>query len=117
MRYPRLQANKYGNRKILVDGIMFDSAKEARRYAELLLLEKSGEISNIERQVRYILVPAQKGEDGKVIERQMSYVADFRYTDKNGHTVVEDVKGMKTEVYKLKKKLMLYFHGIEVKEV
>lgn len=108
---------KYHNRKVQIDGILFDSAREARRYGELRLLEKGGYISNLRLQVPFELIPNQKNIDGKVVERKVSYIADFVYLDREGRTVVEDSKGMKTEVYKLKKKLMRYVHGIEIKEV
>ena len=109
--------SKFHNKKILVDGIMFDSAKEAARYCELLLLKHTGEITDLERQVPFELIPSQKDAKGKVIERKMTYIADFVYKDKDGKRVVEDVKGMRTEVYKLKRKLMLYVHGIQIREV
>ena len=108
---------KYHNRKVEVDGILFDSAREARRYGELKLLEKGGYISGLQLQVPFELIPNQKNIDGKVVERKVSYIADFVYLDRDGRTVVEDSKGMRTEVYKLKKKLMRYVHGIEIKEV
>ena len=107
--------SKYGNRKITVDGETFDSQKEYRRWCQLRMLEKAGEIKDLKRQVKYTLIPAQK--DGKkTIERECSYFADFQYTQ-NGETVVEDAKGMRTDVYKLKRKLMLYVHGIRISEV
>lgn len=120
--------NKYHNSKASVDGIVFDSTKEARRYRELKLLESAGEIKNLERQVKYILVPAQREAEtvgkrgkpvmGRVIERECSYVADFVYTDKHtGQTVVEDTKGMRTKDYIIKRKLMLWVHGIKIVEV
>ena len=108
-------ANKYGNQKVEIDGILFDSKREARRYLELAALEKAGEIQDLKRQVKYELLPNQR-IDGKVVERAVSYVADFVY-EQNGETVVEDAKGCKTPEYKLKKKLMLWVHGIVVKEV
>ncbi len=106
---------KYHAKKTELDGITFDSKKEANRYAELKLLERSGAIHNLQRQVRYELIPAQK-KDGKTIERACHYIADFVYED-NGKTVVEDVKGYRTKEYVLKRKLMLQVHGIEVREV
>lgn len=106
---------KYHAKKTELDGITFDSRKEAQRYAELKLLERSGAIHNLQRQVRYELIPAQK-KDGKTIERACHYIADFVYTE-NGKTVVEDVKGYRTKEYVLKRKLMLQVHGIEVREV
>jgi hypothetical protein len=106
---------KYHAEKTELDGIVFDSKKEAQRYAELKLLERSGAIHNLQRQVRYELIPAQK-KDGKTVERACHYIADFVYTE-NGKTVVEDVKGFRTKEYVLKRKLMLQVHGIEVREV
>ena len=106
---------KYHAKKTELDGITFDAKKEANRYAELKLLERSGAIHNLQRQVRYELIPAQK-KDGKTIERACHYIADFVYED-SGKTVVEDVKGYRTKEYVLKRKLMLQVHGIEVREV
>lgn len=109
--------SKYRNRKTTVDGVTYDSAKEARRGAELRLMERAGLISDLCAQVRYTLIPAQK-RDGKVVERAATYIADFVYKQ-NGETVVEDVKSpaTRTDLYKLKKKLMLWEFGIEIKEV
>ena len=125
------KTNKYNAKKVSVDGIEFDSKKEARRYQELLLLQKAGEIYMLERQKVYELLPAQREPDtvgrrggiikGKLLERAVEYVADFVYTDKNGKTVVEDVKGFREggayAVFVLKRKLMLYRYGIKIKEV
>ena len=108
-------ASKYHNKKIEVDGITFDSRKEAKRFQTLKLMEKAGEISNIELQKRFELIPKQKDANGKTV-RACNYVADFVYLDKDGRQVVEDVKGMRTDVYKLKKKLMLWVHGVTVIE-
>lgn len=118
--------NKYRSRKTTVDGIEFDSEKEANRYRELVLLEKAGLIQNLQRQVKFVLIPAQYEPDtigkrggvkrGKLIERECCYVADFSYTD-NGKQVVEDTKGFKTKDYIIKRKLMLWVHGIRIKEV
>lgn len=108
--------NKYHSRKVEVDGILFDSRKEARRYAELLLLEKAGAIRNLQRQVKFDLIPSQK-IDGKVVERPCTYVADFTYLEDTGRFVVEDTKGFKTKDYIIKRKLMLYTHGIRISEV
>ena len=103
-------ANKYGNVKTVTsDGIKHDSIKEANRWCELKLLERAGLIQDLQRQVKYELIPKQDGE------RPVYYIADFVYCE-NGKKVVEDVKGCRTEVYKLKKKMMLYFHGISIKE-
>ena len=111
--------SKYGNRKLKApDGQVFDSVKEFHRWGVLRLLERAGKISDLKRQVKYVLIPAQRDESGKLLEREMSYVADFQYIDNGlGMVVVEDVKGYKTEVYRLKKKLLLWVHGIRIKEV
>lgn len=106
--------SKYHSRKVTWDGIEFDSLKEARRYRELWLLKKAGEITNLQRQVRFVLIPSQR-IDGKVVERSVSYIADFVYED-HGEIVVEDVKGLRTREYILKRKLMLYMKGIRIKE-
>ncbi len=113
-------SSKYGSKKTEVDGIVFDSKKEANRYSELKLLERAGEIKNLEMQKEYILIPTQYYMDGKkkkVAERECKYKADFVYTDKDGVTVVEDTKGFRTKDYLLKRKLMLYVHGIRIMEV
>ena len=102
---------KYNNTKIRVDGRLFDSKAEAARWQELQLLERAGEITELERQVEYELIPKQKGE------RAVKYIADFRYIDHDGKTVVEDTKGVKTPVWIIKRKLMLRVHGIRVREV
>ena len=102
--------NKYKNVEQIVDGIKFQSRREATRYAELMLLQRSGLIQNLRLQVPFELIPKQQGE------RAVKYIADFVY-DENGETIVEDVKGVRTDVYKIKKKLMLKVHGIRVKEV
>lgn len=95
---------KYGNRKMIVDGIKFDSKLEACRYQELKLMQRAGVISDLKLQVKYELIPAQK-IDGKVAERACSYVADFVYYDNQlKQQVVEDTKGMKTKDYVLKRK-------------
>ena len=107
---------KFGNRKTELDGKVFDSRKEARRFAELRLMERAGEISGLQTQVPFVLIPAQRDEKGRVIERAVSYVADFVYNDKAGKLVVEDAKGYRTEVYKLKRKMMLKVHGIRILE-
>lgn len=106
--------SKYKNKKVTVGSLNFDSLKEARRYKELLEEQKTGALTDLETQVRFELIPKQDGE------RACFYVADFVYKDREGKTVVEDVKGSKrmlTDVYKIKKKLMLKVHGIKVKEI
>lgn len=107
---------KYGNRKTVVDGITFDSMKEATRYSELRLLLRAGEIFDLQRQVPFTLIPKQV-RDGKVIERPVVYKADFVYKEKDGTEVVEDVKGMKTKEYIIKRKLLLWQFGLVIHEV
>ncbi|MCR5670733.1 MAG: DUF1064 domain-containing protein [Butyrivibrio sp.] len=120
--------SKYHSKKIEEDGQRFDSKKEARRYKELLLMEQAGEIQNLQRQVKYVLIPAQREPDtvgkrggikkGRVIERECDYFADFVYTKADtGETVVEDTKGMRLPTYIIKRKLMLERHGIRIKEI
>ncbi len=123
--------SKYHAQKMTVGGIQFDSKKEATRYSELVLLERAGRIQGLERQVKFVLIPAQrefcneiytKGKKkgcfkpGKLLEKELSYVADFVYTE-DGKQVVEDAKGFKTKDYIIKRKLMLWVHGIRIKEV
>lgn len=117
--------SKYKAKKVTVQGITFDSQKEAKRFQELYLLERAGKIKDLRRQVKFVLIPAQYEPDtvgvrggkirGKLIERECSYKADFVYIE-NGKQVVEDTKGYKTPEYKIKKKLMLSVHGIRIKE-
>ena len=126
--------NKYYNKKTYTsDGIQHDSQKEATRWAELKLLQRAGEISDLQRQVEFELIPNQyevvervskktgkplKAET-KLVERKVCYIADFVYTDKNGSRVVEDTKSeiTQTPVFVVKRKLMLFVHGIKVKIV
>lgn len=117
---------KYNNKKVIVDGIEFDSKKEAKRYRELRLLERAGGIHSLELQKEFVLIPTQREADtvgvrggvkkGKVIEHAVKYKADFVYIQ-NGKRVVEDTKGMRTKDYIIKRKLMLYVHQIRIKEV
>lgn len=124
--------SKYRNKKVCFDGIEFDSKLEASRWIYLKGLENRGLISSLQRQVKYILIPAQyepstefykrsdkKGlpKTGKLIEKPVTYIADFVYTDNGGNTVVEDTKGFKTPDYIIKRKLMLERYGIRIKEV
>ena len=117
---------KYHNRKITRDGETFDSRKEFRRYEELQLLQQAGEIKNLRRQVKFLLIPTQREPSkigsrggvkrGKLLERECSYIADFVYGE-NGKMVVEDTKGVRTKDYIIKRKLMLYVYGIRIREV
>lgn len=131
-----MKKSKYRSQKITRDGLTFDSLKEYRRFCDLRLLEKSGAITDLKRQVPFELIPAQYEEiptgefykrgDRKgqpkfkrvCIEQSVVYNADFTYTE-NGKTVVEDTKSSatKTKDYILKRKMMLYFHGIKIKEI
>lgn len=123
--------NKYGNRKLNVGGMAFDSKHELHRWNELQMLEKAGAITDLKRQVKFVLIPAQyeegigvykKGKNkgnpkaGKLLERECSYYADFAYLE-NGILVVEDAKGVRTKEYVIKRKLMLYVQGIRIREV
>ena len=106
---------KYRSKKTEVDGIIFDSKKEAKRYLELKALEDAGKIFCLQRQVKFELIPSQK-LDGKVVERACTYIADFMYQE-NGELIVEDTKGYKTPDYIIKRKLMLWVQGIRIREV
>lgn len=99
------KTNKYGAKKTVVDGITFDSKREAQRYTELKWLERAGEIKDLELQKKFVLQPKYK-KNGKTV-REISYIADFVYTE-DGKQIVEDCKGMRTAVYKLKKKIFEY---------
>ena len=107
--------SKYRSKKVVVDGIQFDSKKEAKRWTELRLLERAGAITELDRQVKFELIPSQR-IDGKVVERACSYIADFVYNE-NGKKVVEDTKGIRTTDYIIKRKLMLFVHGIRIREI
>lgn len=128
---------KCGNNKVTVDGITFDSKREAYRYCELKMLQRAGAITDLELQKVFELIPAQYEESGEVykrgekkgqpkpgkcIEQSVTYKADFYYKE-NGKEVVEDVKGCRDPAssayarYTIKRKLMLYIHGIRIKEI
>lgn len=107
--------SKYRAVKVTMDGKIFDSKKEARRYVILKDMERHGEIRDLQTQVRFQLIPSQR-ENGKCIEREVSYKADFVYWQ-NGKMIVEDTKGVRTPEYVIKRKLMLWVHGIKVKEI
>lgn len=121
--------SKYKAKKVTVDGITFDSLKESRRFRELVLLERAGRIQDLQRQVKFVLIPTQyerferystktgkRLKDGiRTAEQEVSYVADFVYTQ-DGKQVVEDSKGFRTTEYIIKRKLLLWVHGIRIKE-
>ncbi|OZI39018.1 hypothetical protein CEG14_05640 [Bordetella genomosp. 1] len=106
---------KYSNKKTVVDGRTFDSKREAARYLQLRAMERAGAISSLVLQPSFELIPRQRKADGK-IERPVVYIADFAYQEA-GERVIEDVKGMRTRDYIIKRKLMLERHGITVREV
>ena len=126
--------NKYKNKKIKYDGIVFDSIKECNRYKKLKMLESSGSIKELQVHVGFVLIPAQyetferysektgnRLKDGsRCVETACNYIADFVYKDADGKLVVEDVKSPITRAntaYRIKRKLMRYVHGIGIKEV
>ncbi|MBR6474022.1 MAG: DUF1064 domain-containing protein [Lachnospiraceae bacterium] len=124
----RRYGNKYGNHKVTFEGMTFDSKKELYRWLDLKTLEKAGKIYELQRQVKFVLVPAQYEPDtvgprggkikGKLIEKELAYYADFYYFDnETGKYVVEDAKGVRTPEYVIKRKLMLYLKGYRIKEV
>lgn len=123
-----ISRSKYGAKKVTVNGETFDSKKEYNRYCELSLLQRAGAIADLKRQVKFVLIPAQYEKvwndkkkqyvNGKCLERECAYIADFVYTDlKTGLQTVEDTKGFKTKDYIVKRKLMLWRYDIRIKEV
>ena len=125
-----MKRNKFGAKKVVTAEGTFDSMAEYHRWCELRLLERAGKISGLRRQVSFQLIPPQRAESteiykggpqrglpkpGAVIEKACSYVADFVY-QQDGKTIVEDTKGVRTDAYKIKRKLMLWVHGIKVIE-
>lgn len=110
--------SKYRNRKTTVNGIVFDSKKEAQRYEELLLMLKSGEISDLRLQVEFTLQEAYTTYIGQKV-RAIRYKADFTYINNNNEKVVEDVKSKatKTRTYEIKKKLLIDKFGVRIIEI
>lgn len=125
--YNRGNKSKYHSTKIEFEGLKFDSKKELRRWKQLKEREAAGEISDLQRQVKFVLIPAIREPDeigprggrkpGALIERETAYYADFMYRDAQGRQIVEDTKGMKTPDYIIKRKLMIYIHGIRIREI
>ena len=107
---------KYLNKTAVVDGIKFDSKREARRYGQLKLLARTGQITDLRLQVPFILAPSVKYAKATRAKPALKYTADFVYTA-DGRQVVEDAKGVKTEAYVVRKHLMMSVHGIEIQEV
>lgn len=114
------QKQKYNARKVSYNSMIFDSKKELKRYLELSQLATVGKVFGLKMQVKYLLIPKQK-MNGRVIERECSYIADFVYRNEDGETVVEDVKGYRRggaySVFVIKRKLMLERYGIRIVEV
>ena len=111
--------SKYNNRKVELDGFTFDSQKEARRYSELKILVRVGEISELELQKSFVLAESVKFNNEPRAKPDIRYVADFAYME-NGVMIVEDVKSKATKalpVYRIKKHLMKSVHGIEIQEI
>lgn len=105
--------NKYRNKKTVIDGIKFDSKAEGNRYMELKLLQRANKIQNLELQPKFLLQESFK-KNGKTI-RKLEYIADFKYIE-NGQVVIEDVKGVETKEFKIKKKLFEYkYRELELK--
>lgn len=128
----KFRGSKYRNRKITFNGEVFDSKRELARFCDLVAMQDAGQIAELSRQVKYILIPTQREPDrvgtrggkirGKVIEKEVSYKADFVYRDlTTGELVVEDTKGYKGgqayAVFVIKRKLMLERYNIRVREV
>jgi hypothetical protein len=133
----RRSKNKYNNKEITVNGNRFDSRPEARRYSQLLILEKAGIITDLKRQVVFELIPSQfeEYETGEIfkrgnlkgqpkvarrcLEKSVKYIADFTYYDEYGKFIVEDTKSeaTKTKDFVIKRKLMLFFNNIKIKEI
>lgn len=108
--------NKYNNNKLIIDGESFDSQKEYKFYQSLKHLESESLIKDLQRQVKFTLIPKQYDESGKLVERELSYYADFVFI-KDNQKYVLDVKGFQTKEYIIKRKLMYYFHKVKVIEV
>lgn len=111
--------SKYGAVKTTVDGVTFASKAEARRYQELRLLEKAGEVTELELQPKFPIYVSINGRSRHMGDKPVcTYVADFRYRfGPTGILMIEDVKGMKTPVYRLKKKMVEAQYGVEIIEI
>jgi hypothetical protein len=127
-RLPSSGGGKFHNKKVTVEGETFDSKREASRWLELKMLQRAGRISNLERQKKFVLIPAQYEPEitgprggkkkGRLLEREVAYIADFVYWDEEKHEFeVEDTKGVRTPEYIIKRKLMLWLKGIKIIEV
>ena len=127
-RIPSSGGGKFHNKKVTLEGETFDSKREASRWLELKMLQRAGRISNLERQKKFVLIPAQYEPEitgprggkkkGRLLEREVAYIADFVYLDEGtGLLTVEDTKGVRTPEYIIKRKLMLWLKGIKIIEV
>lgn len=108
--------SKYGAKKTELDGILFDSKRESQRYGELILLERAGKIRGLQRQVQFELAPKVKINGEKRQRPALRYTADFEYYEA-GYRVVEDVKGVITQPFRIRQHLMKTVHGIDVRVV
>ena len=128
MAWRTYSTNKYHNHKVELLGEVFDSKREATRYMELKELEMAGKISGLQRQKKFELIPAQYEEGttgprggfkkGKLLEREVVYYADFVYFDEEEKDfVIEDAKGVRTPEYVIKRKLLLWLRGYQIREV
>ena len=126
--FPGGTGTKYHSQKVTYNGETFDSKKECRRWLELKNMESVGLISGLQRQKKFVLVPAQYEPDttgprggkikGKLLEREVAYYADFVYFDEEEKDfVIEDTKGVRTKEYIIKRKLMLWLNGYQIREV
>lgn len=120
--------SKYHSKRVVIDGEEFQSKREGARWLELKMLQRDGRISNLERQKKFVLIPAQYEPEitgprggkkkGRLLEREVAYIADFVYWDEEKHEFeVEDTKGVRTPEYIIKRKLMLWLKGIKIIEV
>ena len=122
-----MKRSKYKNTVIYVGGEKFDSKREYDRWVYLNQLQEGGVIHDLQRQVPFVLIPAQYEDDiigprggrkrGKCIEQKCTYIADFVYYDENGGLIVEDTKGLRTADYVIKRKLMYSEFKIRIKEI
>jgi len=110
------ESMKYRNKPTTVGDRTFSSKREAARYIDLCLMQKAGEISDLRLQVPFVLLTGAKYRDGSRARPAIRYVADFVYRDRDGKQIIEDVKGLRTDVYKIKRHMMLVLRGLEILE-
>lgn len=114
---PSKKKHKYNAEKVVIDGMTFDSRREAKRWSDLKILERAGKIEHLCRQVTYNLVCGVKLHGAKRARPAIRYIADFVYQDDDGYVVIEDAKGFDTSEARLKRHLMLALRGLEVRLV